>query len=455
MTRFFFGLIFALLVIYMFKISLIKPSVFRGNLFVPRGIQGINHLVQAEIKDTAKLSQNGKEVEKIQSLSTLSRLRIPQSIWIPLITDREVSSITDAADLIKQYQGWQEIPSLASFGSRVSISADSSLSSNKNKTALLEELKRILRDHQLDNSEFSLRISPDDKMSLSFNAIPPRVWLDSPLELTMAEKSIDWWSVKSGDVSRPSEPSESAIKLFRNEASLACLCSAFLRTSPLGSSLASKKEEEILLWDPFAGNGALFMQLLQTLTDQTISAPKTITIIGNVQSRGSMDACIRRFEKWYSSMNLVEVPDGVTESSGQRMSGRKSRREKLAEESEVEEEVSGLFTRRFEIPPNVRVNLHLTRAPFQETLPYISGAGILTHIPRTYSEMTGIDKHDLTEWAAFGSLLKQSSDQIKSAMFFTETNSFLKYSKLRTAKMVHLISPNGKSIGHFSKWIPF
>jgi hypothetical protein len=77
----------------------------------------------------------------------------------------------------------------------------------------------------------------------------------------------------------------------------------------------------------------------------------------------------------------------------------------------------------------------------------------MSHIPKSYNEVTGIDKYTLNEWTAFGSLLKGSDAQ--SAMFFTETGSFGKYSKLKVAKLAHLMSPSGRLIGNFSRWIPF
>ena len=437
----------------MLAISRTPLAAFKGHFFTPRGLQGINHLIQAEMKDsaelrTATLSKDLKEISKVSSLPALSRLRIPQSIWVPLIDNLEVSSIDHLGTAIRQYSDWKEVPSLFSFGPRVTVNSDSPF----NKEEILVQLRNILGMHSIENGEFSLRVDHDQKMSLSFNAIPPRPWLDSPLALTMAERSVDWWSVQGRDgtdTSRPAEPSETAIKLYRNEGSLSCLCAAFLRSSSIPSLLKSKAPDEVLVWDPFVGNGAMILELLQLVRDSGIGqSPKTVTIVGNVKSKESLDICVRRIEKWLSACGeSVTVADH--EDAGQR-AGRRSARRK---DDETETTLSGLFSKSFQVGKGIEINVHLTTVSFQETFPHVKGGVMVSHIPKTYNELTGIDKHELSEWAAFGNLLKNS--EISSAMFFTETNSFMKYAKLRYAKLVHLVSPNGKSIGHFSKGIPF
>jgi len=98
------------------------------------------------------------------------------------------------------------------------------------------------------------------------------------------------------------------------------------------------------------------------------------------------------------------------------------------------------------------VDIHITTVSVHETAPYISGGLVLSHIPKTYNELTGIDKHQLSEWTAFGALMKSRSNDLEAA-FFSETNSFAKYSKMKFFSHCHLVSPNGKSVGSFAKWL--
>ena len=420
-------------------------------MFLPRGLSGIDNLVKAEIKElhalrSMKISEEWM-VKNIKSLDAVSKLRIPQSAWIPLIEGTPVRNCDDIERYLGEFTQWDALPKLISHGPRVSTSADSTLA--KRGYEILKTLKSITEEMKLGTTELSLKIDHEDRMFLSVNAIPPRPWLDSPIDLTVAEKSVDWWSLDPSENSRPSEPSESAIKLFRNEFSLACLCAAFVRTSPLRSMLQTRSE--LLLWDPFANNGVLLMEILQTILNATISEPRQVTIIGNVKSRDGLAVCEQRLEKWRASNGLTWDDDLSSEQTTSRTTGRKSRR-KSAEDDEDETEVSGLVSKSVQLG-SCKVAIHITSRPFQETLPFISGGVILSHIPKTYNELTGIDKYQLTEWTAFGNLLKSS--EIEGGMFFSETGSFQKYSKLKTIKVAHLVSPNGRSVGNFSRWVPF
>lgn len=442
--------------------------MYRGTLFTPRGLQGINHLIQAEVRDSRALrtgvrfrGKDVKTIEGVNDLHALSRLRIPQSVWIPIIENVGIRSISEAIGAIQKFPNWDSVPALKSFGPRVSISADSILSSTANKETLKNELLAFLQATAVQDSEFSLRIDQNQCVSLSFNAIPPRPWLDTPMDLTLAEKSVDWWSLNpsgSSDLSRPSEPSESAIKLYRNEASLSCLCSAFLRASPVIGWLRSPEPGELFFWDPFAGNGALLLEVLQMLSDGEPRNSKELTIMANVKSSEAMRTCIRRIEKWANANNvqIIGESENPVDSETSRGRSRKSKRasKSIGEEEAEEEDVSDkLYSKSFKVGEKMTMNLNLTTVSFQETFPYISGGIVMSHIPKTYNELTGIEKHELNEWTAFGGLMKGSP--IEHAMFFTETRSFAKYSKLRMGKLVHLESPNGKSVGHFAKWIPF
>jgi hypothetical protein len=438
--------------------------MYKGTLFVPRGLQGVNHLIQAEVRDSLRnglkfAAKDVKTIEQVKDLHMLAKLRIPQSIWVPIIENAEVRSISEAIAQVEKFQKWNTVPGLKSFGPRVSISADSVLSSAANKQALLKELSESLKQKGVGDSEFSLRIDQDQRMSLSLNVIPPRPWLDTPMDLTLAEKSVDWWSLKTSgdsDLSRPTQPSESAVKIYRNEASLSCLCSAFLRTSPVVSWMKAPEASELFIWDPFAGNGAMLLELLQMLSDSKPRAQKQITIMANVKSGDTMRTCINRIEKWTTTDGIQTIGES-TEPSDQDTSRGRSRKSKRTvrekEEPSKEDVSSKLYSKSFQVGENITANVNLTTVSFQETFPYVSGGIVLSHIPKTYNELTGIDKHLLNEWSAFGGLLKGSP--IEQAVFFTETNSFAKYSKLRMGKLVHLVSPNGKSVGHFVKWIPF
>lgn len=428
-----------------------------GQLFTPRGLHGIDHLIKAEIKQTQsttgiKLGDDWN-LSKINDLYSTSRLRIPQSIWVPLIHGVEISGISDGIRQIESFSEWSSIPRLESHGPRVSISGDSLLFDSKNDALLLE----TLHSYAPPGTELSLKIDQSQRMYLSMNAIPPRPWLDSPIDLTLAEKSIDWWSVTGKtDVSRPTLPSESAIKLFRNEASLSCLCSSFLRASQLGTVIRDRSEA--LIWDPFAGNGSLFLEILEDMARLSSVDPKSITVIGNVKSKDSLRTCERRLDKWIASLGdkiEQEFPNDPVPPTEPTRSGRKSRR-KSAEDSksdQTESVTTNTLVSRYIKIGSISIIAHVTSVPFQETIPYISGAIVMSHIPKSYNEVTGIDKYTLNEWTAFGSLLKGSDAQ--SAMFFTETGSFGKYSKLRVAKLAHLMSPSGRLIGNFSRWIPF
>ena len=429
-----------------------------GKLFTPRGLQGIDHLIKAELKQSQsatgiKLGDDWN-LTRIDDLSAVSRLRIPQSIWVPLIDGVEVSGIADAVRQIESFSKWSSIPQLESHGPRVSISNDSVLSEGKNNAILLE----ALHSHAPPGTELSLKIDQSQRMYLSLNAIPPRPWLDSPIDLTLAEKSIDWWSVTGkADISRPSSPSESAIKLFRNESSLSCLCSAFVRASQLRAII--KDRPEVLIWDPFAGNASLLLEVLEDMARFPSQETKSVTVIGNVKSKDSLRTCERRVDKWISSFGdevVLGSSDEAVSSAQPTKGGRKSRR-KSSDEPTTNEEIQSVTTNtlvsRYVRIGNLSITVHVTSVPFQETIPYISGAIVMSHIPKSYNEVTGIDKYTLNEWGAFGSLLKGSDTQ--SAMFFTETGSFGKYSKLKVAKLAHLMSPSGRLIGHFSRWIPF
>ena len=424
-----------------------------GRLFTPRGLDGINKIIAAELREvglTKVRVDKNMQLSGITDLHALPKLRIPQSIWVPLAT-AEVESVSAIAEVLDSVK-WSRVPALDSHGPRVTVSTDNVLF--KDETELLELLRSKTRS--VGASELSLRVDYANRLSLSFNAIPPRPWLETPMEITMSEKSVDWWSVTTPDISRPRRPSDSSIKLFRNESSLSCLCAALVRISPVNDWLESDKSEEILVWDPFVGNGALLLELLQRVADRPSETSKHMTVVGNVKSSDALKLIERRLAKFVESADNVTSeqvkPPSRTEETRPR--GRKSGRkpeEKRVPEPDEEVVDASIHTQSLRIGETV-VDLHLTTVPFTETFPYINGGVVLSHIPKTYNEMTGIDKHELSEWTAFGNLVR-SRGKAFDAFFLTETFSFAKYAKLKFSKLFHLVSPNGRSVGHYLTWI--
>lgn len=437
----------------LYNTAIVYMKKWTGKLFTPRGLSGINTIIAAELREiglTKLKMEKDLHISGISDLRRLGNLRVPQSLWVPLAT-AEVESVNDVARVIDQID-WSNVPKLNSHGPRITISADNLLF--KNESELLEVLRQKSGD--TGSSEFSMRIDQDNQLSLSLNAIPPRPWLETPMELTIGEKSADWWSVNAADVSRPRRPSDSLIKLFRNESSLSCLCAALVRISPVITWLDSEKADELLVWDPFVGNGALLLEILQRIADRPSSIPKHLTIVGNVKTKDSLELVERRLSKFVNSrdgiLSEVDSTEGVIEEVRPR--GRKSVRSSPVEpDAPFDEECANrkIHTQTIRIGDTV-VDLHLTTVAFTETLPYINGGVVMSHIPKTYNELTGIDKHELSEWTAFGNLIRSRGNAFE-AFFLTETFSFAKYAKLKFSKLFHLVSPSGKSVGHYLRWI--
>ena len=438
--------------------------MWSGKLFTPRGLSGLQKIVRNEMAANSLVNLEIKSkdgmIEGITRLGKLSRLRIPQSIWVPLIQS-QVESIPEFRASLMDVD-WSKIPALQSHGPRITISRDNLRFHRKSDgKEMLEIFKNeFLSKFGLESTEFSLRINHDHALSLSVNLIPPRPWIDTPTELTISERAPDWGSsIENANPSQSDRPSQSSIRKFRNDSSLACLCAAFLRTTaPFTDWVSNQKQGELVVWDPFAGDGSILMETLLALVDSESSKfERNLIFVASTKSAQSANIIKARIDRFVSgfpeTVSFATKPDDVVlVSSASKKGGRKSKRSSLhAKETEEVSVGDDKIQTIYLSIHSTNVEIHITTVPFQETFPYISGALIVSHIPKTYTELTGIDKHQLSEWTAFGSLLKSRRDL--DAFFFSETNSFTKYSKLKFSRSCHLVSPNGTSVGHFSKWL--
>ena len=406
--------------------------MFSGKLFTPRGLSGLDRLIAKELRWKVGVAMSAThEFSGVESLTNLSRLRLAQSAWVPVLNVEGCADLTAVSTALSTIDFFDSIPSLQSVGPRVSVSADNDLFRTK-KEKIFSALKAALPS-RLHANEFSLNINHSNILSLQTNLIPPRGWIRTPVQRNGGLEQL--WSVVPLDSPKLCE---SAIKAFRNETSLACLSAALVESSNLKSIL--KTEEDLLIWDPFVGNGSVVLEVLAFLTE---NAQRPVTIVGNVGSRASADSVVGCVREFAASLNLPLLEETGEAESGSNSKGRKSRRTTTPDPTDNE--------RRVQTVTLGSTTIHLTIAPFQETFPFISGAVILTHIPKTYSEQLGIDKRTLTDWTAFGALLKANRN---FQMFvLAETGSFFKYSKLKLSKLTHLVSPNGSAVGSISKWV--
>ena len=418
--------------------------MWSGKLFSPRGLSGLHKLLRNELEEKCigkRLRMNREYfIEGIEplDLQSMTCLRVPQSIWVPLI-ESPVQSVDDAIGKLREVD-WSLIPSLKSHGPRITVSRDNLVIGKSEKLQIFDAFRTFIQSQI--NTEFSIRLDHASQLSLSVNVIPPRPWIDSP-SLMSFEERLDW------------RPSEQAIRTFRNESSLQCLCASFLRVTPFHEWARNAKEGDLVVWDPFAGNGAVLMEMLLSLLDSDCKFQRNVTIVANTKSLLSLDAIsdkIHRLKAAFPNAIALDIPTSDAEETGIRKRGRKSKvttkNPEIVPEEFNEKKIRSISLRIY----STVVAIHITTVPFEDTFPYVAGGLILSHIPKAYNELTGIDKHDLSEWTAFGSLIKTRSTDL-DAFFFTETNSFAKYSKLKFSRMCHLVSPNGKSIGHFSKWL--
>jgi hypothetical protein len=284
------------------------------------------------------------------------------------------------------------------------------------------------------------------------------------MELTRIELGKPaWWSfsLEEGDRSVTRRPSEDAIKKFRNESSLSCLCAALIRSSPIPTQL--ENQSEVLIWDPFVGNGSVVLETIQFIADHANSKSRNVTIVGNVKSPEVAKTIIERIKLLVAARgaHMTIVDDIIPESTENRSGGRKGRRvvqkSDQNEATDMASDDAKIQSMAINCGP-MRIQIQLTTVGFQEIFPYIQGACILTHIPKSYTELVGIDKNELSGWSSFGNWIKSCSPKtlIQGGItVLSETNSFYKYSKLRMTKLIHLKSPTGRSVGSIARWIGF
>jgi len=388
---------------------------------------------------------NEEKLERISNLRDLSRLRIPQSIWIP-IASGQVEEIDDVKSVLSKIE-WNKLPSLSSHGPRVSINRGSVITDSSH---VLSTFFDVLPDH-LSATEFSLRIDSGNQLSLQMNAIPPRAWVRTPAEISGELEPLPEWSTRTREIPTPIRPTEDSIRLFRNESSLACLCAGLVRLSSFPAQLVD--QPECLVWDPFVGNGAVLMEVLQYIVDKQrkLEGEKTVTIVGNLSSKSTLSIVKNKLDRFCERHKMVAREDDSLPVSAEPpvSRGRKNR-----QRPKPEEPLSGnpRIYSTFLSVGNTRVNIQLLVYPFEEVIPHISGACILTHMPKTYNEILGIEKRELSEWAAFGNWMRTSQKDC-TMHAFSETESFFKYTKMKFSKLIHLNSPNGKSVGSMAQWL--
>ena len=201
----------------------------------------------------------------------------------------------------------------------------------------------------------------------------------------------------------------------------------------------------------------MMMEVLQLVSDNSVpDLTKDVTIAMNVR-RECTGTVLERINRFCRSLDLQAEPlvaEPDVNQPTERSRGRKSTKLKgvvdeppMPDAGEVAHRIKSVKLRM----GATTVTVHVTSSPFQDMFRYMSGALILTHIPKTYTELLGVDKHELSEWTSFGNLLK--ANRGFTAFVFAETNSFFKYSKLKFAKLAHLVSPSGKGVASYSKWI--
>lgn len=414
---------------------------FTGKLFPPRGLSGLTNLISNEIKAKTWFSN----LDAIKSLSKLPKLRVPQSIWVPLVKIDECTSI-DQFEAAVQSIDFAAIPSMKSVGLRVSQSREVM------KFSPVSELTNIVLHalpEDLKENEFSVHINDKNELSIQTNLIPPRPWILIPQKM---EPQPEWWSVNDKQTTPTMKVSDLAIKEFRNESSLACLSAALVIASNLSAGLKRKHlGEETLIWDPFVGNGSVVLEVVSFLADSPF-LNRTVTIVGNVITKESGQKVEQRLRKLCESIGteISAISEAEEKKPDAKSGGRKSRKSEQAEH-EISDERMRSF--HMHLPNGTNLTVHLAHTSFEEVFPFISGALILTHIPKGYSEMLGIDKRTLSDWTAFGNLIKTNR---KFEMFvFAESLSFYKYTKLKFSKFIHLVSPNGSQVGNISKWVGF
>jgi len=434
-------------------------SLFNGRLFTPRGLSGLNNVIFNELKnaDGRMRVYNETEIQRIHHLDILSRVRIPQSIWVPLV-DESVDNLSSLGRALRGNVEWSKIPPLKSHGTRITVSKDNHLFAGKENAIL--QLIRSLVPKGLHANEMSLRIGSDNRVSMQMNVIPPRPWIKTPMEL-MNISGPQWWSSGNIPVAHPQRPSEDVIKIFRNESSLSCLCAALIYSSPLSNQLAN--QSDVLVWDPFVGNGSVLMETIQFFADRVHEkkdiACNRLTIVGNVAAKTTASEIHDRIIRYVNASDArltVCDKDSFTSQAPIKRTGRKSRHQSNNESSQfvLEDDNSKNSVHSIILKTGNRtIDIQLLSTPFESVFPYINGACILSHIPKSYNELLGIDKRELGDWSSFGNWIRSAGSQRSfSISVLAETNGFFKYSKLKFSRLIHLKSPTGKPVGSISRW---
>jgi hypothetical protein len=406
-----------------------QMSSWTGRLFAPRGVTGLQKQIQAEMKSiTRQWTLLGDEIQQIPNLDILSRLRIPQSVWVPLV-DTPVTSFTEFETVVSNTD-WDPVPALKSHGPRVSLSKDSILSRSVGKEQLLDRFTTL---SGIGSTEVSIRIDSLNRMSIQMNGIAPRVWVPTPSELDRVSEGVPqtespWWSV-AGNSTPSSSLSELSIKAFRNESSLCCMVASLLRSAGVIDRI--NRADALVIWDPFVGPQATVV--METLDEifhhgNTLESLPPITFVGNVGSEKHIPGIKSRLDR-FCLANAIHA-------------------ESLPDEPHM-------FSTTLTLPTNKRqIHIHLTTRAFQETLPYMQGALVLSHIPKSYSEQLGLAKRQLSEWTAFGDLLRREKGRFE-IFVLSETGAFLKYTKMKFATTIHMVSPGGYVAASVSKWLGY
>lgn len=402
-----------------------------GKVFTPRGVSGLGKQIQAELRGVNKEWQLvDHELRNIgHDLSELAKLRIPQSVWVPL-AEGSVTSVAEFGSTIKRIE-WETIPQLQSHGPRVSLSKDSVLS----RSVSQEDLVHVFREasENVRNTEISVRIDSLNRLSIQMNGIPPRVWVPTPTELDTAIESGESqpsWSVRDQPAHHIQKPlSEDSIKLFRNESSLCCMGASLLRSAGLASKVT--QQEPLVIWDPFMTDSAtILMESLNHILGS--SGTESVTFVGCVPAEPALAEVKRRVMKFVDAHNLFL--------------------ESTEANSNPSDFPPNIFSTTLRLPREVHI--HITTRPFHEVLPHMRGALILSHIPKSYNEQLGLGKRQLTEWAAFGDLVRRGKDRFDIHLL-CESGAFIKYTKLKFARVLHMVSPGGHVVASVNKWLGY
>lgn len=419
--------------------------MFVCKLFTPRGFSGLDKLISDELVSRVGLLYKPSEPLLLKSnlVSRLSSLRVAQSAWISLVEDALCVTV-DQLEKIVQSIEFVKLPRLNSVGPRVVVAESGTVSKKE-----IENVFTSILPQRLLNNEFSIHLGRNGKLSIGMNAIPPRPWVIKPID----RAGVAWWStgvhadVTNTDVHQ-AKASAVTIREYRNESSRACLSAALVRASSLNKQILI---EDTLVWDPFIGVGNVLLETIWYMHHLDVHKHRqdascnirNLQIVGNGKS---IDEVTRRIEQLADSLGLEISVQKRNSGDDEVYVGRRRIKKNTVEATRAPTDTEIIIKLT-----STNISINLTKEPFPVVFPYIAGALILTHIPKTYSELVGIDKHTLSDWTTFGNLLRSSHNM--QMYTFSETNSFAKYSKLKFQKIIHLVAPNGTIPASINKWI--